>query len=155
MLFGSRARLACALVLVVLTIASAQSDLQSQGKNSTPAESSIKAPDVTGDWLGTLEVGATRLRIIFHISKSSDGLKATIDSPDQNASGLPVSSVQLSGSSLTLESPRLNAVYEGKVSADLSTLDGTWKQGVMELPLKLKRVKDKAELAPPRRPQTP
>jgi len=122
---------------------------------SAPAESSAKTADISGDWLGALEVGATRLRIVFHITSSPDGLKATIDSPDQNASGLPVSSVQLSGSSLTLESTRLNAVYEGKVSADLSTLEGTWKQGVMELPLKLKRVKDKAELAPPRRPQTP
>src|SRR5262249_44917376 len=41
------------------------------------------------------------------------------------------------------------------VSSDSSTLGGTWKQGVLESPLKLKRVKDKAELAPRLHPQTP
>ena len=122
---------------------------------STPVRSYAKAADITGDWLGTLEVGATRLRIVFHITTSQEGLQATIDSPDQNESGLPVSSVQVNGLSVTLESTRLSAVYEGKISSDFSTLDGTWKQGALESPLKLKRVKDKAELAPPRRPQNP
>jgi len=122
---------------------------------STPVRSYAKAADITGDWLGTLEVGATRLRIVFHITTRQEGLQATIDSPDQNESGLPVSSVQVNGLSVTLESTRLSAVYEGKISSDFSTLDGTWKQGALESPLKLKRVKDKAELAPPRRPQNP
>jgi len=122
---------------------------------STPVRSYAKAADITGDWLGTLEVGATRLRIVFHITTRQEGLQATIDSPDQNVSGLPVSSVQVNGLSVTLESTRLSAVYEGKISSDFSTLDGTWQQGALESPLKLKRVKDKAELAPPRRPQNP
>jgi len=122
---------------------------------STPVRSYAKAADITGDWLGTLEFGATRLRIVFHITTRQEGLQATIDSPDQNVSGLPVSSVQVNGLSVTLESTRLSAVYEGKISSDFSTLDGTWKQGALESPLNLKRVKDKAELAPPRRPQNP
>ncbi|HEY6253940.1 MAG TPA: alpha/beta hydrolase [Candidatus Angelobacter sp.] len=49
----------------------------------------------------------------------------------------------------------MNAIYEGKASADLQTLQGTWKQGIMESPLALKRVKDKAELGLPARPQNP
>ncbi|HEY6253939.1 MAG TPA: DUF3887 domain-containing protein [Candidatus Angelobacter sp.] len=70
---------------------------------SSTAETAANPVDVTGDWLGTLQVGATRLRFIFHISKTADGLKATLDSPDENASGLPVSSVEVNGSAVTLE----------------------------------------------------
>lgn len=111
--------------------------------------------DLTGDWLGILQVGAARLRLIFHIRKVADGLSATIDSPDEKLSELPVSHVQVSGSAVTLEARNLNAIYEGTFSADTQTLQGTWKQGIMESPLALKRVKDKAELAPPLRPQNP
>lgn len=120
-----------------------------------PGENPIKPCDVAGDWIGTLDLGAMNLRIIFHITSAADGLKATIDSPDQNATGLPVSSVEVSGSSFKLESKRLNGIYEGKLSADLATLNGTWKQGAGEWPLVLKRVKDKAEIKPPPRPQNP
>ena len=129
----------------------AKSDLASP----KPGESSIKPADVAGDWIGTLDLGAMKLRTVFHITNAADGLKATIDSPDQNATGLPVSSVELSGSSIKLESKRLNAIYEGKISSDFATLDGTWKQGAGEWPLLLKRVKDKSEIEPPPRPQNP
>lgn len=122
---------------------------------SKPGESSMKPADAAGDWIGTLDLGAMKLRIVFHISNASDGLKAAIDSPDQNATGLPVSSVELSGPSLRMESKRLNAIYEGKLSADLATLGGTWKQGAGEWPLVLKRVKNKSEIEPPPRPQNP
>src|SRR5215469_9279963 len=122
---------------------------------STPSADSTKPANITGDWLGTLTIGATRLRIVFHITEGAGGLEATIDSPDQNASGLPVSAVRVSGPAVTLESTHLNAIFEGKISTDLNTLDGTWKQGILESPLTLRRVKDKAELALPARPQNP
>jgi pimeloyl-ACP methyl ester carboxylesterase len=122
---------------------------------TTPAEKSVRPADVTGDWLGTLEVGALKLRIVFHITHAASGFAASIDSPDQNASGLPVSKVEVSGSSLVLESEPLNAIYEAKVAADLNTMKGTWKQGMGEWPLLLTRVTDKAQLGSPARPQNP
>jgi uncharacterized protein len=122
---------------------------------TAPEESSARPSDIAGDWIGTLETGAIQLRTVLHITSTTEGLKATIDSPDQNAFGLLVSSVQLSGFSVVLESEKLNAVYEGRISADLSTLNGTWKQGVLERPLVFRRVKEKAELEPRSRPQDP
>jgi uncharacterized protein len=118
-------------------------------------EASAKPADLDGDWIGTLDLGALKLRIVFHITSSADGLKATVDSPDQNALGLPVSSVQVNGSSVTVELEKPKAIYEGQISSDLSTLDGSWKQGLGSRPLVMKRVKDKAELAPRPRPQNP
>jgi len=126
---------------------------------AAPATEAANPADIRGDWLGTLEVGATRLRLIFHISKhiskAGDGLEATLDSPDQNAKDLPVSAVQVNGLAVTLECKGLNVLYEGEISSDLQSLKGTWKQGILESPLTLRKVKDKAELAAPARPQNP
>ena len=55
------------------------------------------AQDVVGDWQGTLDVGVMKLRLVFHITNTEDGLTATMDSPDQNANGLPVTSVTRDG----------------------------------------------------------
>lgn len=94
------------------------------------SENATGAAEAAGDWIGTLDLGALKLRIVFHIINAPDGLKANIDSPDQNATGLPVSSVQASGASVRLESTSLNAIYEGKLDSSLATLNGTWKQGL-------------------------
>lgn len=146
-------RLYSLLLAVALSAAATQAPgLPSQAK---PSENATSAAEAAGDWIGTLDLGALKLRIVFHIINAPDGLKANIDSPDQNATGLPVSSVQVSGSSVRLESTRLNAIYEGKLDSSLATLNGTWKQGLGQWPLTLKRVTNKAELAPPERPQNP
>jgi pimeloyl-ACP methyl ester carboxylesterase len=136
-----------ALLVLAAMAAPAQDELQSTASQKSAA--------VVGDWLGALDLGALKLRIVLHITSSPEGLKATLDSPDQNATGLPVSKVEVSGSSLTLKSDPLNAQYDAKISADLNSMDGKWKQGPGEWPLELKRVKDKAELVLPGRPQNP
>jgi pimeloyl-ACP methyl ester carboxylesterase len=114
-----------------------------------------KPADLAGDWLGTLAIGAMNLRIVFHIKSADDGLHATLDSPDQSAYGLPVSSVQLKEGAVKLESEKVRGVFEGTISSDLSTLTGTWTQGAGSLPLSLKRVKDAALLQRQPRPQEP
>jgi pimeloyl-ACP methyl ester carboxylesterase len=120
-----------------------------------PAASVVKPADVAGDWLGTLELGAIKLRIVFHITSTPDGLKATMDSPDQNATGLPISSAQLNGALLKLESEKLHGEFNGSVSQDLASIDGTWKQGGGTLPLILKRAKNAAAWQRQPRPQEP
>src|SRR5438105_8056508 len=60
--------------------------------------------DVIGTWRGNLAVGPARLRILFHISQGADGtLKATMDSPDQSASGIPVDRVTFTNVSIRLD----------------------------------------------------
>jgi hypothetical protein len=61
------------------------------------------AQDIAGDWQGTLSANGAELRLALHITKSTDGtLKATLDSVDQGANGIPVSSISLKDSKLTL-----------------------------------------------------
>ncbi|HET6863446.1 MAG TPA: hypothetical protein VFH91_10365, partial [Pyrinomonadaceae bacterium] len=40
-----------------------------------------------GDWKGTLDVAGTRLDLVLHISSKDGVLAATLDSPDQGATG--------------------------------------------------------------------
>jgi hypothetical protein len=100
-----------------------------------------KPSDIDGAWAGTLDTPAGKLRVVFHITNTADGLTATMDSPDQGAFGIPVTSVTRTGSSLKLESKPIGGAFEGKISGDLATIDGTWTQGGGSLPLALKREK--------------
>jgi fermentation-respiration switch protein FrsA (DUF1100 family) len=113
-----------------------------------------KASDIDGAWSGTLDTGAMKLRVIFHIANSEDGLTATMDSPDQGMKGLPATSVKRDGSSLRIETKSSAGAFDGKISSDLSTIDGTWTQRGNSMPLVLKRTKDQAELER-KRPQNP
>ncbi|MFZ0961275.1 MAG: alpha/beta fold hydrolase [Terriglobia bacterium] len=113
-----------------------------------------KPSDIDGAWMGTLDAGVMKLRIVFHVTNTEDGLTATMDSPDQNAKGLPVTSVTRNGASLKLELKQMAGEFDGEIAKDLTTIDGTWTQRGSSLPLVLKRVKDAAELER-RRPQNP
>ncbi len=51
--------------------------------------------EVTGTWLGTIDVGV-KLRLVFNFIKNADGsLSGTTDSPDQNIKDIPLSEVRL------------------------------------------------------------
>ncbi len=98
--------------------------------------------DIDSAWTGTLDTPAGELHLIFHIKNTTDGLIATIDSPDQKALGIPTSSVTRGGASLRIEAKGIGGVFEGAISGDLTTIDGNWSQGGGTTPLTLKRAKD-------------
>jgi len=112
-----------------------------------------KPSDIDGTWLGTLDFGGTKLRIVFHILNTDDGLTATADSPDQGAKGMPVT-VTRDGSSIKFDLKGATATFEGKIAADLKSISGTFSQGGGQVPLVLSPVKDAAQLER-RRPQNP
>src|SRR5580658_3272200 len=118
-----------------------------------------KPSDIDGAWMGTLELGTLKLRVVFHIAATPDGLTATLDSPDQGANGIATSSVTRDGSSLKIEIQKIGGTFEGKIAADSasagpSSIEGTFTQLGSAHPLVLKRLKDSAELEL-KRPQNP
>jgi uncharacterized protein len=113
-----------------------------------------KPSDIDGTWMGSLDTGAVKLRVVFHILNTEDGLTAMMDSPDQGMKDLSASSVTRNGASLKIEAKGIGGVFEGTIAADQSSIDGNWSQGGSSLPLLLKRVKDQAELEL-KRPQVP
>jgi fermentation-respiration switch protein FrsA (DUF1100 family) len=122
-------------------------ELTAAPKPATPSE-------IDGTWQGTLDAGALKLRIVFKIVNTQEGLTAQMQSPDQSPAWIPASSVSRKGSALTIDLKGIGAEFEGKISADLSSIDGTFTQMDNPMPLGLKRVKDQAALEP-RRPQNP
>jgi pimeloyl-ACP methyl ester carboxylesterase len=112
----------------------------------------VAPSDIDGAWLGSLDTGAIKLRIVFHILNTASGLTATIDSPDQGAMGLPTSVVTRSNNELKIEAKNIGGAYEGVISADRETITGKWTQGGGTLPLVLQRVKTQSELERKRPP---
>jgi hypothetical protein len=87
-------------------------------------------PSIAGDWQGALEIGVAKLHLILHISANKGGaLTATLDSVDQGALGIPVSTVTLKDAKLALTVDAVHGSYEATVNKDLSEMDGTWDQG--------------------------
>ncbi|HEY6305160.1 MAG TPA: CocE/NonD family hydrolase [Candidatus Angelobacter sp.] len=118
----------------------------SQGSADAQAAHSLE-----GDWNGTLDAGGTKLRLVLKVSKNSEGkVTATIDSPDQGAKGIPVSSVDQTGEDVKLELAGIAASFQGKMNAAGSEINGEWKQGGGSLPLVLHRAgnKDSADTTP-------
>ncbi|MGD0629066.1 MAG: alpha/beta hydrolase, partial [Terracidiphilus sp.] len=110
--------------------------------------------DIDGTWLGNLDTGAIKLRIVLKVLNTAESLNIQIQSPDQSSTWMPASSVTRKENTLTVSLSKLGAVYEAKIAADGSSIDGTFTQMGNPLPLNFKRIKNQAELEPPR-PQTP
>jgi uncharacterized protein len=111
-------------------------------------------PGIEGNWQGTLDVGAAKLRLILKISKAADGkLSATMDSLDQNANDLAVDTITFQDGTLKFEMKRIGASYEGTLNKEGNTFTGKFTQG-NAYPLEFKRVTDASQLKL-KRPQTP
>lgn len=96
------------------------------------------AQDIAGDWQGTLKAGQD-LRVIFHLEKNGDGSwTGKMYSIDQGPDPIPMTSVTLEGSNLKVHVDWIRGAYEGKVSSDGNSIDGTWTQR-RALPLQLRR----------------
>lgn len=100
-------------------------------------------PAVVGDWNGVLDAGGgNSLHIVVHITQAQDGsLAGTLDSPDQQANGIRISTITFKGSALHFECSDIGGSYDGKMSSDNSKLTGTWSQGGGSLALNLTRSK--------------
>jgi non-heme chloroperoxidase len=98
------------------------------------------AQDIAGDWQGTLDVGAQKLRSVLHITKEENsGWSARFISVDQgDFGGIAVNSLTLQGSNVKFRIEMIRGSYEGTLSADGNTISGTWTQG-KPLPLEFRR----------------
>ena len=110
-----------------------------------------QAQDITGEWNGMLYAPGMNLRIVFHIEKTGEGYTSTMDSPDQRATGIPVTTTTFADSKLSLSIAGLGIAYEGELKAD--SIEGIFKQSGLSMPMTLKR--EAIEVKPVARPQEP
>lgn len=107
--------------------------------------------EAEGIWLGRVAIGGQEIRIVFKIVVGADGsLKASMDSPDQGATGIPVDSVRFSDSHLELVLNALDGRYVGELNPAADTIYGELFQGGWSSELALTRVE---EAPPPTGPQ--
>lgn len=106
---------------------------------------------VTGDWDGALKVPAgIEVPLTLHLRDAG----STIDSPDQNAAGVPVSLTR-DKDQWVVDIPASRARFTGALSADGQSLDGTFVQGGASLPAHFTRRAPGAPAPVRDRPQTP
>lgn len=79
-----------------------------------------------------------KLRLILHIVRKDGALKATLDSPEQGATGLTIDTISANEGVVRFEMKANQAVFEGKLTKDNSQIEGEWKQG-QTYPLVFKR----------------
>jgi len=113
---------------------------------------SIYAQDISGKWNGILKVQGIQLRLIFNITQTEKGYSSTMDSPDQGAKGIPVTSTSYENSILKLEVSNAGIQYEGTLDKNNAFI-GTFKQGGQSFPLVL--TKEEIEKEKVLRPQAP
>ena len=91
------------------------------------------AQDLAGDWSGTLNVGATQLRLVLHLTRTTApaiaGWAGALDSVDQGANGIPIEGVALTDSQLQFSIPAIRASYAGTLQPDGSMIKGSFTQG--------------------------
>ncbi len=97
-----------------------------------------------GTWSGFLSVQGSKLTLVLHI----DNDKCSLDSPDQNAKGIPATLRFISEDSVNIDIPVIGAAYQAKLID--SALQGNFTQRGYTFPLTLRRGETKHE-----RPQTP
>ncbi|HBB91325.1 MAG: hypothetical protein A2X22_02635 [Bacteroidetes bacterium GWF2_49_14] len=115
------------------------------------AVAALSGQDITGTWNGVLKVQGIQLRLVFHVTKTDTGFSSTMDSPDQGAAGIPMTSTVYENNLLTLKHDAATIVYTGELKDGI--IAGTFKQGGQSFPMDLKR--EAAEKVTVKRPQEP
>ena len=109
-----------------------------------PSKLSYESPsgnkEVIGFWEGTLEVQGTELRLAVAVGLDSDGkYQGTMDSLDQSARGLPMSSLEITDGTFVMKWAALGATYSGDLEGDGDVLNGNFQQGPIDVPFKMER----------------
>jgi len=111
--------------------------------------------DPTGIWEGKLNISSLSLRIVFHIDKTEAGnFNATMDSPDQNAKGIPCSNVILNSDSIIIEVKLAGLIFKAHFE-NRELIKGVIVQGGNSIPLDLKYVLKETVQSRPQTPKPP
>ena len=158
LLYHPRAKFSCLASLVLLVAASGSHSALAHAQNPpAPAQTApASSHDLVGTWQGTLHAGQD-LRTVLKVTKDEKGnYKGVFYSIDQNPIPLTLDSITLQGSDVKYELKLAGLTYEGKLSADGKTIDGTTRQG-NSLPLVFTRATPETawEIPKPQPPPKP
>lgn len=95
------------------------------------------AQEATGSWKGSLTVQGNEVPLVFNIKEAEGTYTATMDSPSQGATDIPMDQTTLEENELTIVFKQAGIKYIGKIDGE--KIDGTFYQGAGEFPLVLEK----------------
>ncbi len=131
--------------MMVIYAAVAASILMWTGAAVRPAAAQVTttapadASSLVGDWSGVLNAQGVQLRLVLHVKSEGGTTRATLDSLDQEAFGIPVSSITRTGDKMAFEVDVVGGSFTGTLASDAKGVAGTWWQGGNSLQLVLTR----------------
>lgn len=108
-----------ATIMASMAVAGA-SPAQAPAPDPAPALARIE-----GDWDGSLDTGAMKLRLALHIHVKDGATVATLDSLDQGAKDMPAT-VTLEGDHVQVSAKGAAGGFDGALAADGASLSGHW-----------------------------
>ncbi len=76
----------------------------------------LSASDISGSWRGNLSMGSLSIPLVLNFSESESGdTKCTLDSPQQNVKGMPMTVNYISADSVAVSSSIIGAVFSGHI----------------------------------------
>ena len=88
---------------------------------------SCSAQDVQGVWQTSVQENGEALLYVLHVAKTNGAIAATLDVPEHFEFDTAVDSILLDNSILKFRAGQ--ASYEGTLSADSQSIQGTWSVG--------------------------
>ena len=113
-----------------------------------------QAQKIDDTWQGTLHIPQQKdLRTVVKITKAATGaLQVVLYSIDQSGQGIPANKASFEDGMLKYSIDMIDGKYEGKMSSDGKSIDGTWTQGTNPLTLLLERATSATEWTIPQPP---
>ncbi len=96
---------------------------------------------VAGVWQGTISAQGQTRKVLFHITFDGTELSATLDSPDQNATGLKVDEISFVEGVLKMKVNVVQGTYEGTLGNN--KVEGKWSQWWQSIDLNLDKIRKK------------
>ena len=110
------------------------------------------AQSPAGDWYSTIEV--VGLPIVFHIKKEKKHYQITVDSPKQDAFGMPGNISLAKNNFIDIQMPKLGVTFQGTYHSD--SIRGIFKQGPISETMTFYRVKRETQgFTRPQHPKAP
>lgn len=102
--------------------------------------------DISGKWSGVVEAGSGK-QVIFNFTflKVGESYNTVIDIPAMRVADLKPQQTTFTNQEVVVDGSNLGIKYKGKFTAESMAIEGTFIEGVNEIPLTLKRSNGQSE----------
>jgi len=111
------------------------------------------AQDISGTWKGALKVQGMELPLAFNISETNGVFTTTMDSPQQNAFGIPIDETTFKNNELTIIQTQAGIEYKAILTDGV--FKGTFKQSGQAFPLDITKGEKVEKKVKPQEPKKP